>query len=138
MRFRRAAAIGLAASVGALATAWVAAPLYRSVDLRIYDAVLALAPVGDGSLPGVAVVAIDNASIRKIGRWPWPRSEIARLVDTLSSRGAAVVAFDFLLSEVDDRRAQATDPAADLAAAPAADPVAGPAASRVSAPGVSL
>ena len=33
----------------------------------------------------VAVVAIDAAALRKYGPWPWPRSYIAKLVDTLTA-----------------------------------------------------
>jgi adenylate cyclase len=37
---------------------------------------------------------IDEKSLDAEGRWPWPRSQIARLVDVLSRDGARVIAFD--------------------------------------------
>uniref|UniRef100_UPI0025E6916F CHASE2 domain-containing protein n=1 Tax=Mesorhizobium sp. TaxID=1871066 RepID=UPI0025E6916F len=49
----------------------------------------------------VAVVDIDEASIGKVGQWPWPRTTIAELVDRLGSLGAAAVAFDMVFPEAD-------------------------------------
>jgi CHASE2 domain-containing sensor protein/predicted Ser/Thr protein kinase len=39
----------------------------------------------------IAVVAIDDESIRNLGRWPWPRSLQAKLVDKLHEGGAKVI-----------------------------------------------
>ena len=49
----------------------------------------------------VRVVDIDDASIRRLGQWPWPRTEIARLNDALTAAGASVVAYDIVYSEPD-------------------------------------
>jgi CHASE2 domain-containing sensor protein len=51
--------------------------------------------------PEIAIIAIDDKSIEKIGRWPWSRSVFARMVDILSEGGAKVIGFDilFLLPE---------------------------------------
>jgi len=40
----------------------------------------------------VAVVAIDDQSIANLGRWPWPRSLQAQLIDKLHEGGAKVIA----------------------------------------------
>lgn len=47
------------------------------------------------------VVDIDEASLRELGQWPWPRTLIAELVDKLQKSGAAVIAFDILMPEPD-------------------------------------
>ena len=47
----------------------------------------------------VVIVAIDEPSLQQIGRWPWPRSVLADLVRRLDAAGAAVIAFDVILSE---------------------------------------
>ncbi|NCF35101.1 MAG: CHASE2 domain-containing protein [Gammaproteobacteria bacterium] len=39
----------------------------------------------------IAVIAIDDASIDNIGRWPWPRDLHAELIDRLSAGGAKVI-----------------------------------------------
>jgi len=45
------------------------------------------------------VVEIDNASIAQIGRWPWPRSVHARLLEQIAAAKPAAVAFDVLFTE---------------------------------------
>lgn len=40
------------------------------------------------------IVEIDAKSLQMIDRWPWPRSEHARLVDALTAAGARTIAFD--------------------------------------------
>ncbi|EKD70313.1 MAG: hypothetical protein ACD_46C00572G0003 [uncultured bacterium] len=47
----------------------------------------------------VAIIDIDDRSLAKEGRWPWPRAKIAALVDELQKQGAAVIAFDMFFSE---------------------------------------
>ena len=42
----------------------------------------------------VLVVAIDQASLRQIGRWPWPRRYQAQITDQLTRAGAKRIAFD--------------------------------------------
>lgn len=49
----------------------------------------------------IVIVAIDEPSIQALGRWPWPRSIHARLVDLLTKHGARVIAFDVLFTEPD-------------------------------------
>ena len=39
----------------------------------------------------IAIVAIDDKSLRRIGDWPWPRSLIARVVELVSDQGAEAV-----------------------------------------------
>ena len=40
------------------------------------------------------VLALTVASLATIGQWPWPRTTVARLLETLRDQGAAAVAFD--------------------------------------------
>ncbi len=42
-------------------------------------------------------VDIDDDSIERIGRWPWPRDRQAELIRTLSELGASTIAVDLLL-----------------------------------------
>lgn len=57
--------------------------------------------------PDVAIVAIDEHSIGKLGRWPWPRSVHGRLVDLLTKYGAKAIVFDVLFTEADKDRPHA-------------------------------
>ena len=47
----------------------------------------------------LVLAAIDDKSLSKIGRWPWSRAEIVKLVNKLNTFGAKVVAFDVFFSE---------------------------------------
>lgn len=49
----------------------------------------------------VRVVDIDDETIRRMGQWPWPRTDVARLTDRLGEAGAAAIAFDIVFSEPD-------------------------------------
>src|SRR5262245_2937022 len=49
----------------------------------------------------VRIVDIDEQTLSRLGQWPWPRTEVARLVDRLKESGAATVVFDILFSEPD-------------------------------------
>ncbi len=49
----------------------------------------------------VRIVDIDEASLARLGQWPWPRDVLADLVTQLANAGAAVVALDILLAEPD-------------------------------------
>lgn len=52
--------------------------------------------------PETVIAAIDERSISKLGRWPWPRSVWARVVDSLTEQGAKVIVFDVFFSETEN------------------------------------
>jgi adenylate cyclase len=54
----------------------------------------------------VVIVTIDDKSIAELGRWPWPRTVVARLTEALKSYNVAVVGFDVVFSERDDNDLQ--------------------------------
>jgi adenylate cyclase len=49
----------------------------------------------------IALVLIDDASIRELGRWPWSRGVLADLVAAVWSEGARTVGIDLLFAEPD-------------------------------------
>ncbi len=49
--------------------------------------------------PDVVIVAVDEPSIKEIGRWPWSRATQARLVDGIAQGGAKVIGLDVIYSE---------------------------------------
>ena len=75
-------------------------PVLDRLGLLLFDSYQRAAPRAYADAP-VKVVDIDDESIRRLGQWPWPRSEIARLTDRLGQAGASVVAFDVVFSEPD-------------------------------------
>src|SRR6516225_6867714 len=65
----------------------------------------------------VALDLIDDATLARYGRWPWPRRELARLLLVTSSFHPKAVGIDILLA---DREDEAND--SEMAAAIAATP----------------
>jgi adenylate cyclase len=65
-----------------------------------FDFLQQLAPRPKADLP-VRIVDIDDASLKAIGQWPWPRSELATLTSRLTELGAAAIGFDMLFPEAD-------------------------------------
>lgn len=49
----------------------------------------------------VLIVDIDDDSLKNIGQWPWPRTDVAKMVEGLTALGAKVIAFDGVLAEPD-------------------------------------
>ncbi|MEQ1775649.1 MAG: adenylate/guanylate cyclase domain-containing protein [Burkholderiales bacterium] len=49
----------------------------------------------------VRIVDIDDESLRKLGQWPWPRTQVADLIEKLQMQGAAVIGFDVVFAEPD-------------------------------------
>lgn len=49
----------------------------------------------------VVIVAIDDVSIEKLGRWPWPRSYMADMISQLSVYGPSLIALNILYTEPD-------------------------------------
>ena len=47
----------------------------------------------------VVVLAVDEESIEKFGRWPWSRDLQAQVIDELMNYGASVVGFDIVYAE---------------------------------------
>ena len=73
----------------------------RSVREIAFDQFQRISPRPYQELP-VRIVDIDEASLKKFGQWPWPRSVLAELVEQLTLLGAATIVFDVLFVE-DDR-----------------------------------
>jgi adenylate cyclase len=72
----------------------------RLVELKTLD----LRMVSRGELqPGreTVIATIDEQSLAELGRWPWPRTILARLVDRLKADGAKAVGFDIVFAEPD-------------------------------------
>ncbi|MEY4428918.1 MAG: hypothetical protein RLZZ182_1607, partial [Pseudomonadota bacterium] len=91
----------LLALLAALATAgqW----LWR-LDQSLYDASLSLFQRPAPS--SIVLIRIDDASIRALGRWPWPRAVHATLLDHLQASEPRSVLLNLLLSEPSDEPLQ--------------------------------
>jgi adenylate cyclase len=69
--------------------------------LSVFDTYLRASPRPvDTSFP-VRIVAIDEASLARVGQWPWPRTKLAELVARLRDAGAKAIVFDLIFAEPD-------------------------------------
>jgi len=74
-------------------------PLDR-MGLLLFDSYQRIAPRPYEDAP-VRVVDIDDETIRRLGQWPWPRTDIADLTRRIAAAGASAIAFDIVFSEAD-------------------------------------
>ena len=77
--------------------------IFRNLDYLTYDLRLSLRAAGPPS-DQIVIVGVDDDSLTRVGRWPWPRSTMGELIQILRESGAKVIAFDFLLSEPDQNQ----------------------------------
>jgi CHASE2 domain-containing sensor protein len=49
----------------------------------------------------VVIVAIDDESLAALGRWPWPRTRLARLIEETHRLGAQAVGLNLIMPEAD-------------------------------------
>jgi len=101
----------LAAAVllGAVVIQIVEPPIVVALRNAVFDSHQRWRPRVYEPVP-VRILDIDDASLERIGQWPWPRTVMAEIVDRLHAQGAATVAFDVMFAEPDR-----TSPAAALA-----------------------
>jgi adenylate cyclase len=79
----------------------IADPLpIEELRLRTFDLFQVMRPRQQTMRP-VVIADIDEASLREIGQWPWPRTVLADLVTRLRDDGAVAVGFDVLFAEPD-------------------------------------
>jgi adenylate cyclase len=71
------------------------------IELKLYD----LKFQYRGPLPAghkVAIVAIDDDSLKSVGRWPWPREVLAALLKRLKEAQPRVISLDIIFAEKSD------------------------------------
>jgi len=72
----------------------------EELRLRTFDLFQVLRPREQTARP-VVIVDIDEASLKEIGQWPWPRTIVADLVTRLTALGAVAIGFDAVFPEPD-------------------------------------
>lgn len=85
-----------------VAGGWWHPAIVQKLDALVYDARLRV------SMPStlddrIAIIDIDEPSLAEIGRWPWPRDQVANLVNELFERQrVAVLGMDVVFAESDE------------------------------------
>jgi adenylate cyclase len=103
---RRAQQVGLARAICVLLL-FALVPLrladprpLQELRTRTFDFFQVLRPRPQEIRP-VVIVDIDEASLKAIGQWPWPRTTIADLVTQITKLGAVAIGFDIIFPEPD-------------------------------------
>jgi adenylate cyclase len=99
-QFGVARAVCIALLLALVALRAVDPPPLQELRLRTFDLFQVLHPREQQGYP-VAIVDIDEASLKAIGQWPWPRTVLADLVTKLKEQGALVIGFDVIFAEPD-------------------------------------
>jgi signal transduction histidine kinase/CHASE2 domain-containing sensor protein len=105
----KTAALTLTAAALVVMASWLT--FFDQVNNIAYDFTQRVA---GGHVPssGVVIAAVDEESLDRIGRWPWPRDVLARLVEGVAAGAPAAIGLDVFMDD-------ASDPAADQALADA-------------------
>jgi adenylate cyclase len=100
-RWRAYVIVVLLAYALTVAVSVLLAPLRDNLDNLVFDQYQRWKPRPYDFSQPVRIVDIDDESIHLIGRWPWSRQTMGRLVDALTKAGVAAIGFDYLFSEPD-------------------------------------
>ena len=94
----------IAVALFAVATAFISLarlPVLGSLRALAFDAYQRAAPAPQLAGSPIRVVQIDEASLARLGQWPWSRTTMAQLTERLGEAGAAAIVFDALFAEPD-------------------------------------
>ncbi|HAU1047222.1 TPA: CHASE2 domain-containing protein, partial [Legionella pneumophila] len=75
--------------------------LISQFEGRIYDQIINFNWHSKPENLKVIIIDIDEKSLEQEGRWPWPRSKIAELLNKLQENGVVTVGFDIVMSEAE-------------------------------------
>ncbi|MES2919718.1 MAG: serine/threonine-protein kinase [Pseudomonadota bacterium] len=80
-----------------LLMASAATDVVDQIELYAYDLGVRVTSQEPGDQ--IAIIAIDDESINNMGRWPWPRTRLAKMVADLKAGGARAIGLPVILSE---------------------------------------
>lgn len=74
---------------------------YQPFEYKLNDQML----VFRGERPvdsNIVIVDIDEKSLNQLGQWPWPRDQVAQLLDKLTQMGTGMIGLDVVFAEPDN------------------------------------
>ncbi len=78
----------------------VASPVAQQLRHAVFDGYQRLLPLPRVQSP-VKVVLIDESSIARYGQWPWPRTRLAELIETIAAYKPLAIGLDLIFPEPD-------------------------------------
>ena len=77
-------------------------PILEELQLDVFDAYQRLRPrLYRPAGRAVRIVDLDDATLDRLGQWPWPRTQVAELIVRLAEGGVASVGLDMVFAEPD-------------------------------------
>jgi len=73
---------------------------FKSMRLFLFDRYQSWLPRERATAP-VTIVGIDEASLKVMGQWPWPRTKMAELIDRINRNKPAAIGLDIIMPESD-------------------------------------
>ncbi len=74
---------------------------FENLELKRYDLMMGLRSQPEAP-SDIVMVDIDDDSIEKLGRWPWPRSLLAKGIDVIDAGNPRVIGLNFVFSEPEE------------------------------------
>jgi hypothetical protein len=74
-------------------------PLFEGLERIIYSVEMRLDLPGSMGENKIAIVNIDEKSLKQLGPWPWPRNLIAEMISILKANRAKLIGLDLLYSQ---------------------------------------
>lgn len=101
LKRRPAFFLGLGITILFLGLVFARLQFLDSLELKLYDMRMGFR-ADDTKSKEVVLIDIDDDSIEKLGRWPWPRSLIARGINKITQGRARAVGLNFIFSEPEE------------------------------------
>lgn len=72
-----------------------------AIEMKTFDLRARLAAPAERN-PDIELVVIGEDDLAELGRWPWPRSVLAQVINNLAEAGARVIALNIFFSEPEE------------------------------------
>jgi serine/threonine-protein kinase len=92
---------GLTVTILFLFLTYIRIDFFDTLGLKLYDTWMKL-KIQSETTDRIVIIEIDDESIEKLGRWPWPRSVIAGCIDKIATEKPAVIGLNIIYSEAED------------------------------------
>jgi len=93
--------LGLCLTVFFLTLKLIHVEFLDTLELKLYDMRMSLMGDSKGAVD-IAIVDIDNDSIEKLGRWPWPRGLLAAGIRKINAGDPRIIGLNIIFSEPEE------------------------------------
>lgn len=73
--------------------------VFELIERNIYDTEIALCRRTADTPPQIAIIEIDDKSLALLGKWPWPGSLFAQMINNLEKNGVKLIGLNIPLKE---------------------------------------